>query len=1117
VLNNSTDPIVFASDSEFYSNNLKIFDEIELLKKCRKNSNLSACIDYYHNNENLSNQKKEPNKYNEEFDKFIENIDNQSLFGPKQITTGNEEKKFFINLDKEDFRYWELFFYNFFNLNKFSGYFVFYYNDVECKNNIEIKKRNYNRKSFSHSKFLRDYLKARNLMVEVSIQNLSGLILSDLKTDEIKPKEDFKNVFNKINGSLAKLFPGVQVNEIFPQNGLELIYYYQYNKSKFEDSKGLSNTEFFKKQFPYLSLKNTHENLRAIDQLFSESNELKDEVFNKIGKFEYLNHFRKALSSFINAAIKFKEFSPIFIFWDDHREYLNNKLDVIKIWFMNCKIYAVKPSNYEEINSSLKELKSGGNFELNLSEFKGNEKWDEVNTKTLSEINKNDNPVFIFIDLDFEGINLGFNLLRNIKFYVTHKQLKNVFPVVFSRYEDPYHIRTSVNSGAIFYINKLKFYRVIFKIFEMDFERTNNKQDGNTHQSWSILNKIEPAKVLELKNIILKGENVTTEKDNNYSLKLEKDIEYRWINKFPKADLHTHIGTIFGSDIIPLTSLLVLCELFENKKLSEGTIQSIIQFLIPIAFDPNLNEQQKKNTDLFNNYKLTFANKKNTKEKSIFEILVNKPYDLINNKILPEAALLDPEDTTLERLIKKEKLSDPYFENKLLLRKNKEANYDVIMLFFIILINFRNEQKYSLPIENNLNGGFSLKYFLEKELNQIDPSVKKDLTAIKEFEKKIKDYLNEILNNNYNKFNIHENLDDSDPLKFLQSARSNQRCLGENRSLFNYLRGCEYGGAPHLQTKTSIYLITRYIICNYAIPNNIRYIGLRCAVDGYSKLGLQSQEEAMEALLRGVDYYSQLEYNKKEQERKKAHVDVIITAKRHKSIPEFENNVKLALKYRHGLNLNKNKDKSGSFFQQNSRVVSFDLAGIEFGYRVENFLNQFQPLLKKSFPITIHAGEEDTYESVWQAIYLVNSHRIGHALTLRNDRNLLEMVRDRHIAIELCPFSNYMTRKNKRYNINPNEKKSNWEKEKFYPLKQCLKEQINVTINIDNPVVSDSTLNEEFLFAAKLSNGLSKWEILKIIKNGFKHISCSLEDKRILMNEIEDEIYEILLNEEYEY
>jgi len=197
--------------------------------------------------------------------------------------------------------------------------------------------------------------------------------------------------------------------------------------------------------------------------------------------------------------------------------------------------------------------------------------------------------------------------------------------------------------------------------------------------------------------------------------------------------------------------------------------------------------------------------------------------------------------------------------------------------------------------------------------------------------------------------------------------------------------------------------------------------------------------------------------------------------------------------------------------------VSFDLAGIEFGYRVENFLNQFQPLLKKSFPITIHAGEEDTYESVWQAIYLVNSHRIGHALTLRNDRNLLEMVRDRHIAIELCPFSNYMTRKNKRYNINPNEKKSNWEKEKFYPLKQCLKEQINVTINIDNPVVSDSTLNEEFLFAAKLSNGLSKWEILKIIKNGFKHISCSLEDKRILMNEIEDEIYEILLNEEYEY
>ena len=71
--------------------------------------------------------------------------------------------------------------------------------------------------------------------------------------------------------------------------------------------------------------------------------------------------------------------------------------------------------------------------------------------------------------------------------------------------------------------------------------------------------------------------------------------------------------------------------------------------------------------------------------------------------------------------------------------------------------------------------------------------------------------------------------------------------------------------------------------------------------------------------------------------------------------------------------------------------------------------------------------------------------------------------------VELCPISNYLT--NNKYSI----KKHN------YPLKDFLEDRISVSINTDNPFVSDTNLTKEFLFASKISDGLTRWEILKII------------------------------------
>jgi adenosine deaminase len=236
----------------------------------------------------------------------------------------------------------------------------------------------------------------------------------------------------------------------------------------------------------------------------------------------------------------------------------------------------------------------------------------------------------------------------------------------------------------------------------------------------------------------------------------------------------------------------------------------------------------------------------------------------------------------------------------------------------------------------------------------------------------------------------------------------------------------------------------------------------------------------------------------------------------------------LALKYRYGLN-NKNKGigvgedsglqaslDSSSFFETDTKVVSFDLAGLEQGNRAGKFYDLFLPLLKKCFPITIHAGEEDSHEAIWEAIYEVQSQRIGHGLTLRNNRELLDIVKDRHIAIELCPISNLLTREKntwRQLELKQRNLKNEYDKPKYYPLRQYLMENLDVTINTDNPFVSDSTLTKEFLVSAWLAGGLTKWEVLRLIKNGFRSAALPKEQKRLLMNEIDDEIYNILLQE----
>jgi adenosine deaminase len=97
----------------------------------------------------------------------------------------------------------------------------------------------------------------------------------------------------------------------------------------------------------------------------------------------------------------------------------------------------------------------------------------------------------------------------------------------------------------------------------------------------------------------------------------------------------------------------------------------------------------------------------------------------------------------------------------------------------------------------------------------------------------------------------------------------------------------------------------------------------------------------------------------------------------------------------------------------------------------------------------LHAGETQGPESVWQALEVANSLRIGHGVRSIEDPKLVAHLREKQIPLEVCPTSNVCL--------------------KVYPsilehcLPQLLKEGLYITINSDDPPMFNTTLTNEFI------------------------------------------------------
>lgn len=278
-------------------------------------------------------------------------------------------------------------------------------------------------------------------------------------------------------------------------------------------------------------------------------------------------------------------------------------------------------------------------------------------------------------------------------------------------------------------------------------------------------------------------------------------------------------------------------------------------------------------------------------------------------------------------------------------------------------------------------------------------------------------------------------------------------------------------GSALLQNQNAIAAACQ-VLLRQCEEHNIKYLELRCSPCNYTRGGLTGRE-VVECMFDNLASHPNCD------------IRLIIIGSRHGDKQVFEKHVSLTLELL--------KDEKYQNF-----IVGFDVAGNEAIASPSELRVMMLPLLKECLHVTIHAGEDQPVENIWEAVYELNTDRVGHGLTLIENEVLLKRFRDRNIFIELCPSSNFQICD---YNL----------RSKTYPLREYMTKGLKVTLNTDNPGISRTTITKEYQFMSEYA-GLSKIEVLQLLRNSFQAVFLPKDEKKSLMLSIENELYKLIIN-----
>lgn len=249
-------------------------------------------------------------------------------------------------------------------------------------------------------------------------------------------------------------------------------------------------------------------------------------------------------------------------------------------------------------------------------------------------------------------------------------------------------------------------------------------------------------------------------------------------------------------------------------------------------------------------------------------------------------------------------------------------------------------------------------------------------------------------------------------------------------------------------------------VMRQAAAENVRYIEIRydpiCLAEAGKSM---SPEDAVQASIEGLHIG---------EEKYGIRGNIILCAMRHFDLEKNLSTLTLVKKY-----LGKG-------------VCALDLAGAEALYPTDGFDEFFATARKMNVPFVIHAGEAAGPESVRAALDF-GASRIGHGIAVSGHDDLKQELKEKQIALEMCPTGNFQTKAVK----------------DKYPLREFLNAGLAVTINTDNRTVSDTTLTKDLELATRLAT-LSTSELITLEKTAAKASFADAATKQSILEELDE-------------
>ncbi|MEV6589563.1 adenosine deaminase [Streptomyces acidicola] len=174
-------------------------------------------------------------------------------------------------------------------------------------------------------------------------------------------------------------------------------------------------------------------------------------------------------------------------------------------------------------------------------------------------------------------------------------------------------------------------------------------------------------------------------------------------------------------------------------------------------------------------------------------------------------------------------------------------------------------------------------------------------------------------------------------------------------------------------------------------------------------------------------------------------------------------------------------------------VVGFDIAGAEDGFPPADHLAAFEYLRRENVPFTIHAGEDHGLPSIHQALQVCGAQRIGHGVRITDDivdgklGRLAGWVRDRRVALEMCPTSNLQTGAAASIAEHP-----------VTALKDL---GFRVTLNTDNRLMSGTTMTREMSLLVEEA-GWTLDDLRTVTVNALKSAFVPFDERNALIRDV---------------